>query len=102
VYWRPGCGYCSGLLRSFERYEVPHERRNIWEDPEAAEEVRAAARGSETVPTVQVGPVLLVNPSMGQVLATAHELDPDTDLPPPPAPGKVARALTRLLGGSLR
>lgn len=59
-----------------------------------------AARGNETVPTVKVGSELLVNPTAGQVLATAHRIDPNTQLPLPPAPGKLARVLSRLLGGS--
>lgn len=36
---------------------------NIWEDPEAAAVVRAAARGNETVPTVVIGGHALVNPT---------------------------------------
>jgi hypothetical protein len=40
---------------------------NIWEDPEAAAFVRSVARGNETVPTVTVGDVALVNPSVGEL-----------------------------------
>jgi hypothetical protein len=40
---------------------------NIWEDPEAAAFVRSVARGNETVPTVTVGDVALVNPSVGDL-----------------------------------
>jgi mycoredoxin len=99
VFWRPGCMFCSGLLRELERLEVPHERRNIWEDPDAAEAVRAVAGGSETVPTVRVGDEHLVNPSAAAILATAHRIDPSTSLPQPPEPGKAARWVQRLLGG---
>jgi hypothetical protein len=48
-------------------------RRNIWEDPEAAAIVRSIADGDETVPTLIIGPVGLVNPTVGLVEQTlAH------------------------------
>jgi mycoredoxin len=55
----------AGLQREgIETHEV-----NIWEDPEAAAFVRSVARGNETVPTVTVGSVSLVNPTAGEVAA---------------------------------
>ena len=42
---------------------------NIWDDPDAAAFVRSVARGNETVPTVTVGSIALVNPSIGEVAA---------------------------------
>jgi mycoredoxin len=99
VFWRPGCGFCAALLRRLDRMEVPHERRNIWEDPDAAAAVREAAGGNETVPTVRVGEEVLVNPSVHAILATVHRLDPGSDLPEPPEPTGAARLLSRLLGG---
>ncbi|MFM7535514.1 MAG: glutaredoxin domain-containing protein [Acidimicrobiales bacterium] len=51
VYWRPGCPFCSSLLRQFDKRGVPHHRVNIWQDPAAAATVRSFARGNETVPT---------------------------------------------------
>lgn len=80
VYWRPGCLSCWGLLRGLERRGVPHVRRNIWQDDAAAVEVRAATGGDETVPTVKVGPQVLVNPSASQVVSAIRRLDPDADL----------------------
>ncbi len=99
VFWRPGCGFCASLLRDLDRLGVPHERRNIWEDPDAAAAVRAAANGNETVPTARIGSEHLVNPSAREVLALAHRLDPDTDLPAPPPPGRAGRLVHRLLRG---
>ena len=61
-YWRPGCGFCSLLRRQLEDVGVDLDERNIWQDPRAAEFVRAVAGGSETVPTVVVGDKALVNP----------------------------------------
>ncbi len=101
VYWRPGCGFCAGLLRSLERHDLVFERRNIWEDEEAAAHVRAVANGSETVPTVQVGEHSLVNPSADDVFSALAEVDPDAvpDGWTPREPGVVGRTLGRLLGG---
>lgn len=67
MYWRPGCGFCAGLERQLVKHEIPFEKRNIWEDPDAAAFVRSVARGSETVPTVTVGDTSLVNPSVAEV-----------------------------------
>lgn len=101
VYRRPGCGFCSALVRSLERHGLAFERVDIWEDEDAAAYVRSVADGNETVPTVRVGDHALVNPSAGEVLAAVAEHAPE-HLPEgyePPRPGPVSRALGRLLGG---
>lgn len=72
VFWRPGCGFCVRLFRGLEATDLVYERRNIWEDPDAAAYVRSVARGNETVPTVQVGSEALVNPSVDAVLEAAR------------------------------
>jgi mycoredoxin len=68
-YWRPGCGFCMMLERNLGRLGLPLDKRNIWEDPEAAATVRSIARGNETVPTVVVGERRMVNPSANEVVA---------------------------------
>lgn len=73
VYWRPGCPWCSRLLRWIDRAALPVERRNIWDDPDAATDVRSITGGDETVPTVTVGDVALVNPSPKVLAATVRE-----------------------------
>ncbi|MBW3658730.1 MAG: mycoredoxin [Actinobacteria bacterium] len=73
VYWRPGCGFCSSLFRSLERSELDFDRVDIWQDEDAAAFVRSVANGNETVPTVQVGDVALVNPTGRDVLAALAE-----------------------------
>ena len=101
VYWRPGCGFCSGLLRSLERMDLDFERRNIWEDEDAAAFVRSVANGNETVPTVVVGDTALVNPGGDDVLGLVAEVAP-AHLPDgwePREPGRVAGMLERFLGG---
>lgn len=61
-YWRPGCPFCMMLKRALKKRKVPVEYHNIWDDPDAAATVRAAAGGSETVPTVGIAGHMLVNP----------------------------------------
>jgi mycoredoxin len=101
VHWRPGCGFCSSLLRGLERTGVPFERRDIWQDEDAAAFVRSVAGGDETVPTVRVVDVALVNPSVREVLVEVRDRAPGL-LPDGfaiPEPGRAARTVRRLLGG---
>lgn len=77
VHWRPGCGFCAMLFRGLDAAGVEYERRDIWSDPEAAAFVREHADGSETVPTVRIGEVVLVNPMTDEVVAAAREHAPD-------------------------
>ena len=71
VYWRPGCPYCSALRRGLRRAGLATTERNIWTDPVAAATVRSIAGGNETVPTVVIGGVGFVNPSVRTVLDAA-------------------------------
>ena len=77
LYWRPGCGFCTALIAKLGRTSLPVRMHDIWEDPEAAAVVRAAARGNETVPTVGVGDEYLVNPSLNAVLELVGRVAPD-------------------------
>lgn len=101
IYWRPGCGFCSGLLRSLEREGLAIQNVNIWEDRYGATFVRDVTGGNETVPTVQIGSIVLVNPTARDVLRTVAAELPD-QVPPdyePPQPGRASRFVTRLFGG---
>jgi mycoredoxin len=69
MYWRPGCGFCAALERQLVRNGLVFEKRNIWDEPEAAAFVRSVARGNETVPTLTIGDESMVNPSIDQVLS---------------------------------
>ncbi len=100
-YWRPGCGFCMMLERALTKTGIPMTKYNIWDNPAHAETVRSHANGNETVPTVVIGDVAMVNPSAKHVLeavaARAPHLVPDGW--EPPESGRVARGARRLLGG---
>ncbi|MQA04516.1 MAG: NrdH-redoxin [Streptosporangiales bacterium] len=76
-YWRPGCPFCAMLRRGLVKTDLPLREVNIWSDPKAAARVRSVAGGNETVPTVFVGTVALVNPSVADVRAAVREQFPD-------------------------
>ena len=81
-YWRPGCGFCARLERALVNAGIPLDRHNIWDDADAAAAVRAIARGNETVPTLVIGPVGMVNPSPDEVVLAMRTHTPDL-LPEP-------------------
>jgi pimeloyl-ACP methyl ester carboxylesterase/glutaredoxin len=104
VYWRPGCMFSSGLIRGLERWGLEFERIDIWEDPEGAAFVRSVADGAETVPTVLVAGLALVNPTPRDVLRVVAERAPEVlpeaakqDLARPPS--RIGQVLGRVLGG---
>ncbi len=96
-YWRPGCGFCAMLRRGLAKAGIETVDHNIWDDPNDAAVVRHYANGNETVPTVVVGDVGMVNPSARQV--GEHLAHHAPHLLPEgyeePRPGLVSR----LLGG---
>jgi len=73
VYTRPGCPYCFTLRAGLRRSGVTFQEINIWADPDAAAFVRSVANGNETVPTVVVGDVHMINPSARRVSAVASD-----------------------------
>lgn len=95
-YWRPGCGFCVGLERRLDRLGIPIDKRNIWEDADAAEAVRSIANGNETVPTVVVGDVRMVNPSADAVVAAIRAEAPHLE---PAEPQSANGVLDRIFGG---
>ncbi len=97
LYWRPGCPFCMMLRRGLDKIGIDTIDHNIWSEPADAAVVRSYANGNETVPTVVIGDVGLVNPSASAVAAHLAEFAPHL-LPSEdevPEPGR----LQRLLGG---
>jgi mycoredoxin len=94
-YWRPGCGFCSMLRRGLDKAGISTVDHNIWDDPGSAAIVRSYANGDETVPTVVIGDVGMVNPSARQV--TEHLMRHAPHLLPegfePPERGLFGRLL---------
>jgi len=88
VYWRPGCPYCRWLRWGLRRHGVDFGEVNIWEVPEGAALVRSLAGGNETVPTVLIGDVSMVNPSAREVVAEIRTRDPGSA---PRASGTLGR-----------
>jgi peroxiredoxin/glutaredoxin len=73
VYWRPGCPFCMTLRHQLRRVGLPTVEHDIWSDPDAAAIVRSHAGGNETVPTVVIGDLALVNPGAATVVSRAKE-----------------------------
>ena len=94
VYARPGCPFCSSLRSGLRRRAVEFREIDIWQDPDAAAVVRGIADGSETVPTVVLGPWQAVNPSVDEVLDAARRHAPH--LVPEAKPGPISGALNAL------
>lgn len=101
VYWRPGCPYCSYLRRGLRRAGLPRREINIWKDPVAAAAVRAHAGGNETVPTVTVGELVMVNPTTDEVIDAARAAGPEglgsADVPMEKRPVTVLRGVQWLI-----
>lgn len=55
------------LRRGLEKRGIATIEHDIWSDADAAEVVRSFARGNETVPTVVIGDVGLVNPTASAI-----------------------------------
>ncbi|HEY3608944.1 MAG TPA: glutaredoxin family protein [Pseudonocardiaceae bacterium] len=67
MYARPGCPFCTMLRADLAAAGLSYRERNIWQDPTAAAAVRAVAGGNETVPTINIGDVWMVNPSVEEI-----------------------------------
>lgn len=75
-YWRNGCGFCARLDRQLNKAGIPMNKHNIWDNPDHAAFVRSVADGNETVPTIRIGDVSMVNPSLKDVKAVLQEKAP--------------------------
>ena len=72
-------------------------KHNIWEDPADAAVVRSLANGNETVPTIVIDDIGMVNPSADEVIACSRRR-PRTSFPRLRAPAtESARASGRRL-----
>jgi mycoredoxin len=94
VYTRSGCGFSVSLIRGLERWGLPFRTVDIWQDPDGAAFVRSVADGNETVPTVLVEDLALVNPGPRDVLRVVAERAPQ--VLPDAARQELARPVSRI------
>ena len=99
MYVRPGCPHCVALRSRLRGAGLAFEVVDIWQDRTGAAVVRQHADGDETVPTVQVGGVVLVNPSPAAVLAEAARAGISLEPPPPSIASRLVAAARRRLPG---
>lgn len=67
VYSTTWCGHCKRLLRQLDEASIAYEVIDLDEQPQHGERIEAKTGGFRTVPTLEVGEKLLVNPSIVQV-----------------------------------
>jgi mycoredoxin len=67
VYSTTWCGHCKRLLRQLDEAAIDYQVVDIDEQPEHGPKIEAQTGGYRTVPTLDVGGQLLVNPSLNQV-----------------------------------
>lgn len=63
------CGHCRRLKRQLDEAGLSYTEIDLDESPEYGDRIVAATGGYRTVPTVQVGESLLVNPTLDQLVA---------------------------------
>lgn len=67
MYSTPWCGYCRRLKRQLEDEGIAYREIDVDATPGYDDRIVAATGGYRTVPTLEVGDRLLVNPSLGEV-----------------------------------
>lgn len=67
VYSTTWCGHCKRLLRQLDEASIAYEVIDLDQQPQHGERIEAKTGGFRTVPTLEVGEELLVNPSIVQI-----------------------------------
>ncbi|HEX2196859.1 MAG TPA: glutaredoxin domain-containing protein [Actinomycetota bacterium] len=73
MYSTTWCGYCRRLKRQFDDAGIAYQEIDVDEHQQYGERIVAATGGYRTVPTLQVGDRLLVNPTVPEVKAALGE-----------------------------
>ena len=77
MYTTKWCGPCRRLKRSLEEAGISYGEVDIDEDPAAGDRIARHTGGYRTVPTVEVGSQMLVNPTLDELKAAgASPLSP--------------------------
>lgn len=69
VYSTTWCGHCKRLLRQLDEAQISYQVVDLDEHPQHGDKIEAKTGGYRTVPTLEVGGDLLVNPSIVEVRA---------------------------------
>ena len=67
MYTTPWCGYCRRLKRQMEEAGIDYREIDVDLEPGYDERIISATGGFRTVPTLEVGEKLLVNPTIREV-----------------------------------
>lgn len=67
VYSTNWCGHCKRLLRQLEAADIAFEVVDLDEHPQHGDRIEAKTGGYRTVPTLDIGGDLLVNPTIIEV-----------------------------------
>jgi mycoredoxin len=69
MYTTAWCGYCRRLARQMTDAGISFRTVDIEAHRRFGDRIEAATGGNRTVPTIEIGGELLVNPSIGEVEA---------------------------------
>lgn len=67
VYSTPWCGYCRRLKRQLDEAGIAYREIDVDATPGYDERIIEASGGYRTVPTIEIGSRLLVNPTLREV-----------------------------------
>ena len=67
VYSTTWCGHCKRLLRQLDDARIAYRVVDLDEHPHHGARIEAKTGGFRTVPTLEIGDDLLVNPSILQI-----------------------------------
>lgn len=69
MYTTTWCGYCRRLKRQMEDDGISFREVDVDAEPQYGDRIIAATGGYRTVPTIEAGGALLVNPTLREVKA---------------------------------
>ena len=67
VYSTTWCGHCKRLLRQLREADIAFRLVDLDEHPEHGSRIEVKTGGYRTVPTLDIGGDLFVNPTIGEV-----------------------------------
>jgi mycoredoxin len=67
VYSTTWCGHCKRLLRQLEDADIAFRIVDIDDEPQHGDRIEAKTGGYRTVPTLEIGGELFVNPTIAEV-----------------------------------